>query len=238
MIRDAKGGFPTWLIDAYIERKLKGAFRGVWLRGEFPPSEGGLLVYVNHSSFWDGFLVRFLSLVAGWDGYAMMDEANLAKYRFHTRIGAFGIQKEDGKGALASIRYTREVLRRPGAAVVIFPEGEIRAGQGPIGPMERGVEVVARVAQVRSVPIAFRYAFLEHEYPDILVEIGVPHAPAPLVVFEQSLTEVYQKVMSVRSTDGFQRVLTGRSSVQERWDAVRPRRLTDRHSRTLGSGTP
>lgn len=221
MIRDAKGGLSTRVLDWYIGRKVRAAFRGVWARGELPSSEGGLLVYANHSSFWDGFLVHQLARVAGWDAYAMMEEEHLARYRFHTRIGAFSVARGDPRSALASVRYTRTLLARPGAAVFVFPEGELRAGQGPLGPLRRGVEVIARTAGVRCLPIALRYAFLEHEHPDVLVEVGAPHPPGPANVFAERLEAVYARVMAARSTEGFTRLIAGRTSVQQRWDAVR-----------------
>jgi 1-acyl-sn-glycerol-3-phosphate acyltransferase len=236
MIHDAKGGLFTWALDVYIRRKLQSAFRGVWVRGAVPSSEGGLITYFNHSSFWDGFIAQQFTERTGMNGFAMMEEENLAKYRFHTRIGAFGVKRADPKSALSSIRYAREVLRRPKAAVVIFPEGELRAGQGPLLPLQRGVEVLARAANVRSVPIAVRYAFLEHEHPDVLIEVGTPHAPGPLSVFEQGLNETYARVMSARSLEGFTCLLRGRSSVQERWDSVRRLPATSGTSVASSSG--
>lgn len=226
MIRDAKGGLFTRVLEWYVARKVRSAFRGVWVRGTFPSAEGGLLAYANHSSFWDGFLIHQLAKAAGWDGYAVMEEENLAKYRFHARIGAFSVNRQDPRAALPSIRYAGEVLRRPNAAVFIFPEGELIAGQGPLGPLQRGVEVIARTAKVRSVPVAIRYCFLEHEHPDVLVEVGAPHAPGPLRTYEENLKAAYERVMSARSTEGFNCLIRGRTSVQERWDTVR--RLPDR----------
>lgn len=221
MIRDAKGGLFTRLLDWYLGRKVRSAFRGVWVRGALPSSDGGLLVYLNHSSFWDGFLVHQLGRAAGWDTYAMMEEDNLARYRFHTRIGAFSVKRSDPRSALASIRHAKVVLARPRAALVIFPEGELRPGGGALGPLQRGVEVVARTAAVRCVPVALRYAFLEHEHPDVLVEVGLPHAPGEAGIFRDNLEAVYARVQSARSVDGFTRLIQGRTSVQERWDAVR-----------------
>ncbi len=221
MILDAKGGPLTWLLDWYVGRKVRAAFRGVWARGALPSADGGLLVYLNHSSFWDGFLVHQLGQAAGWDAYALMEEENLAKYRFHTRIGAFSVKRGDARSAMASIRHAKAVLARPRAALAIFPEGELRAGQGPLGPLHRGVEVIARTAQVRCVPIALRYAFLEHEHPDVLVEVGTPHAPGPASVFAEGLEAVYGRVMAAHSTEGFTRLVQGRTSVQQRWDTVR-----------------
>jgi 1-acyl-sn-glycerol-3-phosphate acyltransferase len=221
MIRDAKGGLFTRVIDWYISRKVRSAFRGVWVRGTLPSSRDGLVAYFNHSSFWDGFIVHQLGHAARWDTYAVMEEQNLAKYPFHTRIGAFSIRRGDARSAVETLKYAKSVLGRSNACVVIFPQGEIRAGQGPLGPLSRGVEVLARSSKKVAVPIAVRYAFLEHEHPDVLVEVGSPHAPGELSTYEAALTSVYERVLSARSTEGFTPVVRGRTGVQERWDAVR-----------------
>lgn len=221
MIRDAKGGLFASVIDWYVHRKVKSAFRGLWVRGTLPSSSNGLVAYLNHSSFWDGFITHQLAKLAAWDVYAVMDEENLAKYRFHTRIGAFSIRRGDPRSAVETLRYAKSVLARPNACVVIFPQGEIRAGQGPLGPLSRGVEVLARSSKKLSVPIAIRYAFLEHEHPDVLIEVGTPHAPGDLSTYAQGLQTVYERVMAARSTEGFTLRLRGKSGVQERWDTVR-----------------
>ncbi|HEY0882814.1 MAG TPA: lysophospholipid acyltransferase family protein [Archangium sp.] len=221
MIRDAKGGLFTRVLEWYVARKVRSAFRAVWVRGTFPSAEGGLLAYANHSSFWDGFLIHQLAMQAGWDGYAIMEEENLAKYPFHARIGAFSVKRSDPRSALATIRHARDVLQRKNAAVFIFPEGELHPGQGALAPLQRGLEVIARTAKVRSVPVAIRYCFLEHEHPDVLVELGPPHAPGGLEVYETHLKNTYERVMTARSTEGFTCLIKGRTSVQERWDTVR-----------------
>jgi 1-acyl-sn-glycerol-3-phosphate acyltransferase len=221
VIVDAKGGLRTRLIDWYIGHKVRAAFRGLWVRGTLPGSESGLVVYLNHSSFWDGFIAHQLGKLAGWDAYAMMEEANLARYPFHRRIGAFSVRRGDPRSALETLRHARRVLGRPRAAVVVFPEGQLQPGQGPLLPFSRGVEVLARSARVRCLPVAVRYAFLEHEHPDVLVEVGEAHAPDSLERFEAELAGVYARVSGAQSREGFRLALPGRRSVQERWDQVR-----------------
>ena len=221
MIEADKRGLFTWVLERYVRRKVRRSFRGLWVRGAMPASDGGLIAYANHTSFWDGFIVHQVGQLAGWDGYAMMEEENLARYRFHARIGAFGVRRGDAGSALESIRYAKSLLRRPRGAVVIFPEGELHPGQGAVAPLQRGIEVMARVSKARCAPFAIRYAFLEHEFPDVLVEFGPTHAGADLEDFTQRLNEVHARLAQVRTTDGFRCVLAGRTSVQERWDSVR-----------------
>jgi len=237
MIRDSKGGLFGAVVEWYVARKVRSAFRGVWVRGALPPSEGGLLAYLNHSSFWDGFIAHQLGKVAGWDAYALMREDTLARYPFHTRLGAFSVSR-DARSALRSLRYAKEVLARPKAAVVIFPEGELRAGQGPLQPLMRGVELIAKTAKVRCVPIAVRYAFLEHELPDVLVDVGAVHAPAPLEHFTSCLSALYAGLLEVRSTDGFTQVIAGRRGAQARWDGVRAATGADKPGQLPAGPTP
>ena len=58
MIPACKGCLRQRLVDAYVRRKVRASFRGVWLRGELPAAQGGLLVYVNHGNWWDGFVLH------------------------------------------------------------------------------------------------------------------------------------------------------------------------------------
>lgn len=225
MIRDAKGGPWGALIEWYVARKVRRSFRGVWLRGAAPSSERGLVAYFNHSSFWDGFIAHQLGMQFGWDGYAMMEEQNLAKYPFHARIGAFSVRRGDPRSALETMRYAKGLMQRPKAAVVIFPQGEIRAGAA-LGPLSRGLELLARSTGAPSVAIAVRYAFFEHEFPDVLVEVGTPHGPAPLARFEAELDAVHTRVNEATSLEGFSLLIQGRAGVQARWDAARG--LSDR----------
>ena len=221
MIRASKGGPFGWLVEHYIARKVRRSFRGVWVRGTLPASDGGLVVYLNHSSFWDGFMAQQLGRLAGWDAFAMMEEENLARYPFHARIGAFSVKRGDAKSATQTLRYAaKDLLRRPKAAVMIFPQGEIRSGAA-LGPLSRGVEVLARVAKVPSVAIAIRYVFFEHEFADVLLEVGRPHATASLERYEAELDAVHTRVNEATSTDGFTQVIRGRDGIQAQWDAAR-----------------
>ena len=220
MIRPNKGGPLTWALDRYVSFKVRRAFRGLWIRGELPADAGSLLLYANHPGFWDGFVANQLSQSAGWDGYCLMDERALSRYRFLSRLGAFSVRPGEPASALESLKVARELLRRPRATVAVFPEGVLRPGPG-LGTLERGIEVMARAAKARCLPVALRYAVFEHELPDILVEVGEPHGPEPLAGFERRLTALVERVDQARSPDGYRLLVRGRRSVAERWDSAR-----------------
>ncbi|MBJ6761502.1 lysophospholipid acyltransferase family protein [Myxococcaceae bacterium JPH2] len=221
MIRAAKGGPLGWALDRYVGWKFRGAFRGLWMRGALPTGPEGRLVYLNHANWWDGFVAHQLCQLAGWDGYCLMDEENLRRYRFLARLGAFSIRRGDAASSLGSLRYARKLLRGPHATMCLFPEGEHR----PFGVLPlrlgRGVELLARAADVTCVPMGIRYAFFEDERPDVLVEVGEPHAPGPLARFQEGLEGVVARLARVTDLEGFTRCIEGARGVAERWDSVR-----------------
>ena len=223
MIRAAKGGLLGRLAEGYVGWKFRSAFRGLWVRGPLPRGPESRLVYANHSNWWDGFVLHQLGQAAGWDAYCVMEEHNLARYRFLSRLGAFSIRRGEGASSLETLRYARGLLRLPRAAVCIFPEGQLRPFGMRAPRLERGVELLARVGGVACVPLAIRYVFLEHERPDVIVEVGEAHPAAPLEHFQRELEGVVRRLEAVTQLDGFTQVVGGASGVAERWDRVRAR---------------
>jgi 1-acyl-sn-glycerol-3-phosphate acyltransferase len=219
MIAARKGGPHGWVIDRYVRAKVRGAFRAIWRRGVLP--SGPLLIYANHSNFWDGFVAHQLCEAARWDGYCLMEERNLRRYPFLRRIGAFSIRRGDAGSSLESLRYARRLLHSERGAVFVFPQGEHRPfGAGPIA-LERGIEVLARAAGARCLPLGIRYQFFEEELPHVLLEVGQVHPPVPLDGFRARLQEVVDSLAAVHSTEGFTPLLHGGSGVAERWDRVK-----------------
>lgn len=221
MIRDAKHPVLTPLIGRYITWKLKRAFRGLWLKGALPDSDAPLILYANHSSFWDGFITHAVAQHFRRDGYAVMEEQNLARYRFLSRLGAVSIRRHDKSSALETLRYLKTLLQRPRAAVVLFPQGQ----QQPDGlalKFERGIEVLARMTNAQCVPLAYRYAFFEHEYPDVLIAAGAPHGAIAADACAARVEQLRGELSAIDvPASSLTPLLAGRRSVADRWDTAR-----------------
>lgn len=69
--------------------------------------------------------------------------------------------------------------------------------------------------------VAIRYAFFEHERPDVLLDIGTPHPPLRLADYQRRLEERVAALQAVTRLEGFRPLLEGHRGVAERWDAVR-----------------
>jgi 1-acyl-sn-glycerol-3-phosphate acyltransferase len=222
MILSDKRSLFAWTVRRYVAWKVRRSFRGLYLRGNLPqPGARGVVLYANHSSFWDGFAIHELTRAAGLDGYALMEEQNLRRYRFLRHLGAFSIRRGDARSTVESFREARQLLSQAKTAVCIFPEGEQRSPGADSLQLQRGLEVLLRRSRARAVPLAFRYAFLDGEYPDILVEAGEAHGPEPIAQLTQRLEAVHRRVFSARSREGFHPMVSGRLGAAERWDAVR-----------------
>lgn len=128
----------------------------------------------NHPTNTDPALIMELSRRAGipfnylscreafdhWNGYWGA---------FIQRMGAYSVVR--GTADRASFAYTRELLAKPGAKLVLFPEGEVYSQNDSLLPFQTGAvqlalwgrEAARKVepgAQVYLLPCALRYRFL------------------------------------------------------------------------------
>ena len=225
MIRARKQGFISALTGHYVERKVRRAFRGIWSRG-FPssslsPSPGPQLIYCHHTNFWDGLILHQVARQQKWDAYCLMEERNLLRYPFLSRIGAFSIRRGEASSSFESLRYAKQLLSSRAASVIIFPEGSFQPF-GHVAPvLGRGLEVLARMTGVWCLPIAIRYCFFESEIPSVLVEAGPSHRPSPIGEYRRRLESVVEPLKNANSTEGFELLVAGRRDTAERWDRVR-----------------
>lgn len=113
------------------------------------PKEGGIIVAINHRSYWD-------VIVAGVCtprrlGY--MAKAELFKNKLFgwliTSLGAFPVQR--GKGDIGAVKAALTRLR-DGEVVAMFPEGT-RVKKGQKGSAKPGAVMLASKAQIPVVPV-------------------------------------------------------------------------------------
>lgn len=135
-----------------------------------------LVLYANHSSWFDPLVAYRVSRIAKLVAYAMMEEKNLKKLMFFRKIGAFSVVRENPRKAVESINYIVELIKdKPNRAVWIYPQGEIKPND--IRPLVfyNGVsKIIEKSAPCLAVPVAMRFEFLEDFKPEAFVEIGKP----------------------------------------------------------------
>lgn len=135
-----------------------------------------LIVYANHSSWWDGLV--FLEILRRFDfeNYVMMEEKQLRKLFFFRRLGAFSVVRENPRQAIRSINYAANLLsEKYNRTLLIFPQGEILPNDArPLRFYQGLARIIEKVQVCRLVPAALRLEFAGNYKPEIYAKIGEP----------------------------------------------------------------
>jgi 1-acyl-sn-glycerol-3-phosphate acyltransferase len=222
-------GLVRWAIWSHFDR--------VWLKVEGSlPAEGPLIFYLNHPSWWDGYMAFVLNRVALCDrfqSYLMAEEKQLRRYRFFAWSGAFSVDRQDARSATRSVAYISRILReRRDRALLIFPQGEITPNDRRPLMTFPGVAWIARRAGGATLwPVALRYEFRGEQRPEAFIRAGPAHHVSANADARRLTVEVGQRLTTACDAlrdevtegrlDEYRVLLRGRSGVNRVFDAVR-----------------
>jgi 1-acyl-sn-glycerol-3-phosphate acyltransferase len=228
---------------ALVRAALWSHFDRVWLRVEGPrphPADGPLIIYLNHPSWWDGYMAFILSrMVLGdqFQGYLMMEEQELRRYRFFTWSGCFSVDRHDARSAARSVAYISRLLaERRGRALVIFPQGEITPNdRRPIVTFAGAAHIARRAGGATLWPVALRYEFRGEQRPEAFIRAGPCHY-APASAGARALSaEVGRRLTAAADAlrdeitegrlEGYRALLRGRPSINRLFDLISLRSL-------------
>jgi chlorobactene lauroyltransferase len=174
MLEAKKSNWFQNLFSIYNRNLLRRRFHAFKVSGINSLQNLPIVVYANHSSWWDGLVAFQLCRQANVDIYAMMEEKQVLEYPFHRKIGAFSVVRENPRDAVRAINYAASLLKEK-RLVWIFPQGEILPND--VRPIEffNGVSrIIEKAEHCFTAPIAIRYEFFGDWKPEILVKIGEP----------------------------------------------------------------
>lgn len=222
-----------------VRPSLRRSFNRIALSAPHGEEWGDLptVFYASHVSWWDGYIAFFLC-DERWsvEGYLMMEEPQLARYRFFQRCGCFSVDRHDPREGMRSVAYAASLLRQASRrALWIFPQGEIAPpDRRPLRTYAGAAYVARRCGPIRCVPVALRFEFFGEQRPEALIRLGPPHTveggdPRELhaEMDRRLLVEVdglHTDVIS-GTTALYQTALAGRSSINVVWDRVRGKRM-------------
>ncbi len=161
---------------------------------EAPPAEGPLLLVANHSSWWDGFILRDVQrrLRPRSPLYTLMTTRELRRHPYLRWMGCVGLEPGNASSVLGAFRRLRDVARNDRSAVfAVFPQGSIwPPTRRPLG-FERGVSVLTSLlAPLTVLPVAIHVEPLNRAAPTAFVSIGpalpAEHRPEP-ATFERAV---------------------------------------------------
>ena len=221
-ISDVTLRFFRYIARSYFRRH----FRSVMVRGaEEMQSRGGpLIVFANHTSWWDPMVQVLLAetLLPGYRHYAPMDAAALARYPILRKLGIFPVEMATARGAAQFLRVSRAILAQ-GGVLWITPQGRFAdPREVPLAFKPGLAALAARVPEATLLPLAIEYTFWDERLPEALLQIGSPVGlvPGPGLAQEEATRQMegalsavmmdLQRAAIARDAGAFRVLLTGR----------------------------
>jgi hypothetical protein len=164
----------------YFERRLARQFHDVRLSRSQRPDltaarERPLIVYINHSSWWDPLICLQLAgqLLPQRRHYAAIDAEAVSRHPFLARLGFFAIEPDSPRGARRFLETAARILEQADATLWIT------SGCGFADPRERPAKLqpaighlVARLRRGVLLPLALEYPFWTERLPEALARFG------------------------------------------------------------------
>ena len=162
------------------ERLLARGFHALRLSRSQRPDltaarERPLVVYLNHSSWWDPLVCLQLAsqLLPGRRHYAPIEQAAFGRHRLFARLGFFAVDPASARGARRFLELATRILEQPGATLWVT------AGGALTDPRERPVKLqpglghlAVRLRHGTLLPLALEYPFWTEPLPEALACFG------------------------------------------------------------------
>lgn len=167
-------GFFRRIVRSYFRRH----FRSVMVQRADVVSglTGPMVVYANHSSWWDPMLLVLLAetLLPGRNHYAPMDAAALKRYPILGRIGIFPVEMGTARGGAQFLR-TCEAILASGGVLWMTPQGRfVDSRERPLRFKPGLGALAARTPGTLVVPLAVEYLYWDERLPETLLRFGTP----------------------------------------------------------------
>jgi chlorobactene lauroyltransferase len=132
-----------------------------------------LVIYCNHSSWWDGLVAFEVSQNLKLDSFVMMEEKQLKNLSLFRQLGAFSVIREKPREAVKSINYAIKLLKeKQDRTLWVFPQGEILPNDIPIKFFNGVSRIIEKIGNCNIVSMAICYEFLGDFKPEIFVKFG------------------------------------------------------------------
>jgi len=105
-----------------------------------------------------------------------MEDKQMKKNKFFSRIGAFSINLKYSKSALRTLRYAIDSMEIPNISLYIYPEGEFIPASDSKPDFKNGLAWIYKNMdrQVDFVPISFYTHSFTDSKPELYINIGRP----------------------------------------------------------------
>ena len=199
MIKAEKDRIRTWLLFRYCRFAMRRRFFSVRLyvdlddfqeTGTFP-----LILYGNHSYWWDGLMETLIFDRLNLDYYIMMEEKNLLKFRYFQKTGVFGVDLDSQKGRSQALLYAARLLRSDSfrRTLLMYPHGRLVNDFEPWPEFQGGLSGLLKINEgAHARPMAKKIHSGKYPLPEAVIRIGPPIAADNL---EEGLRSCHEKLL-------------------------------------------
>ena len=140
-------------------------------------ANGPVIVFANHSSWWDPMVSVLLAseIMPDRKHYAPMDATALERYGILKRVGVFGVDTKSARGAAQFMRTGLEILKANGV-IWVTPQGRFADVREQPLEFKPGLAALAAKAPAGCtvLPMAIEYTFWDERLPEVLIHFGEP----------------------------------------------------------------
>lgn len=159
-----------------VRRYFRQHFRAVQAQhpDRLTALNGPLIVYGNHSSWWDPMLIVLLGdlLLPHRRHYAPIDARALEQYPILRKLGIFPVEMASPRGAATFLR-TAEAILQSGGVLWLTPQGRFADPRDLPLAFRPGLGALARrMPEVPLLPLAVEYTFWDERLPEVLLHFG------------------------------------------------------------------
>lgn len=138
-----------------------------------------------------------------------MEDKQMIKHRFFSKIGAFSINLTEHRSVIQTLRYAVDSMNRENASLYIFPEGELIPAGDSKPNFKQGLSWLYKNlnSEIDFVPVTFYAHTFRNSKPELYINIGSKAAPDRALskteltkIFED---QIYRLLTETRSVAGF-----------------------------------
>jgi hypothetical protein len=171
--------WARFLFNPYINHLLKTNFNSFYLINKLPrvDESAGLIITPNHFSWWDGFIIDFISRkLIRRKIHIMMLEEQLKKYWFFRKVGAYSVNLTNPVSTARTMKYTNNVLKSPRNFVVLYPQGKIQSFNAKSIIVKEGLRHILNniECELYVLPLALKVEYGNNKNPDVIAQFGSP----------------------------------------------------------------
>lgn len=167
--------------------------------GPAPDVTGPMVIYLNHPAWWDPLIGLLLALecLPQRRHWAVIEQAQLARYRIFAKLGFFGVEPGP-RGGRRLLAAAAQLAQEPQGTLWVTPQGRFSDPRERPLQLAPGLGYLAqRLPQAWFVPLALEYPFWQERLPEALARFGEPLRPTDQ---PQSQPAGYSAVLAARLT--------------------------------------